>query len=81
MLLNDEIIGAMLSNAHAAARRRDNAEPSRNDITEEEALRIFNEIVDIFKKHNVTYQCACRLAIALSEAFITGAVELYAQEQ
>lgn len=80
-MLNDEIMGALLSNAHIAARHRNDTEPPRNDITEEEALRIFNEIVDVFKKHNVTYQCACRLSIALNEAFITGAVELYAQEQ
>ena len=45
-----------------------------------EALKIFNEIIDIYQKHNVSYQCACRLSIALNEAFMTGAVELYNQE-
>ena len=80
-MLNDEIMGALLSNAHVMARHRNEIEPVRNDITEEEALRIFNEIVEIYKKHNVSYQCACRLSMALNEAFITGAVELYAQEQ
>lgn len=80
-MFNDEVMAALLSNAHVAARHRNESEPIRNDITEEEALRIFNEIVEVYKKHNVSYQCACRLSMALNEAFITGAVELYAREQ
>lgn len=78
-MFNDEIMGALLSNAHILARNRDMPKP-RQDITEEEALRIFNEVVEIYKKHNVSYQCACRLSMALNEAFITGAVALYEQE-
>lgn len=78
MILNDEIMGAMLANAHATKRESPQVKP---DISEEEALQIFNEVVDIFKKHYVSYQCACRLVMALNESFITGAVELYEQEQ
>ena len=77
-MLNDEIMGYMLSNAykkHTMPQRKE--PPVKPDITEKEALEIFNEIIDIYKKHNVSYHCACRLSIALNEAFMTGAVELY----
>lgn len=81
-MLNDEIMGYMLTNAYKKSSLLDsNNDTIKSDITEEEALEIFNEIVDIYKKHNVSYQCACRLSIALNEAFMTGAVELYRQEQ
>lgn len=81
-MLNDEIMGYMLTNAYKKSTLLDNKNDKiKLDITETEALEIFNEIVDIYKKHNVSYQCACRLSIALNEAFMTGAVELYKQEQ
>lgn len=81
-MLNDEIMGYMLTNAYKKSTLLDNKNDRiKLDITETEALEIFNEIVDIYKKHNVSYQCACRLSIALNEAFMTGAVELYKQEQ
>lgn len=80
-MLSDEIMGYMLSNAHKkynlSNSKKDIVKP---DISEEEALEIFNEIVEIYKSHNVSYQCACRLSIALNEAFMTGAVELYNKE-
>lgn len=80
-MLNDEIMGYMLTNAHRRSRLLDKkTDTIKSDISEKEALEIFNEIVDIYKKHNVSYQCACRLSIALNEAFMTGAVELYNQE-
>lgn len=82
MPLNDEIMGYMLTNAYKRSTLPDDkVDIVKADITEQEALEIFNEIVDIYKKHNVSYQCACRLSIALNEAFMTGAVELYKQEQ
>lgn len=81
-MLNDEIMGYMLTNAYKKSRLLDTKHDNiKSDITEEEALEIFNEIVNIYKKHNVSYQCACRLSIALNEAFLSGAVELYQQEQ
>ena len=80
-MLNDEIIGYMLDNAYKKSVLSDNKPVTiKSDISEKEALEIFNEIVDIYKKHNVSYQCACRLSLALNEAFLTGAVELYQQE-
>ena len=80
-MLNDEIMGYMLSNAHKKSHLMDsNHDTIKADITEKEALEIFNEIIEIYKKHNVSYQCACRLSIALNEAFMTGAVELYNNE-
>lgn len=77
-MLNDEIMGRLMSNAYTASRQK--PPEVRPDVSEEEALRIFNEVVEVFKSHNVSYQCACRLTMALNEAFITGAVELYEQE-
>ena len=81
-MLNEEIMGYMLTNAYKKStmmntKRND----TKADISENEALKIYNEIIDIYKKHNVSYQCACRLSLALNEAFLSGAVELYRQEQ
>lgn len=81
-MLNEEIMGYMLTNAYKKSRLLDTkSDTIKSDITEEEALQIFNEIVEVYKKHNISYQCACRLSLALNEAFMTGAVELYQQEQ
>ena len=81
-MLNDNIMGYMLTNAYKKSSLLDTEQSTiRADISEKEALEIFNEVLDVYKKHNVSYQCACRLSIALTEAFMTGAVELYRQEQ
>lgn len=81
-MLNESIMGYMLTNAYKKSTLLDTKPDTiKSDITEKEALEIFNEIVGIYKKHNVSYQCACRLSIALNEAFMSGAVELYQQEQ
>lgn len=77
--MNDEIMGALLANAHKDSMKR-NVPEVRNDVTEEEALRIFNEVVEVYKRHDLSYQCATRITMALNEAFISGAVELYRQE-
>ena len=45
-----------------------------------EAMEIYNEIINVYKSHNVSYQCACKLSLSLNYAFITGAVELYNKE-
>ena len=81
-MLNDEIMGYMLTNMYKKSELLDTKPNTiKSDITEKEALEIFNEIVEIYKKHNVSYQCACRLSLALNEAFLSGAVELYNYEQ
>ena len=81
-MLNDEIMGYMLTNMYKKSDLLDTKPDTiKSDITEKEALEIFNEIVEIYKKHNVSYQCACRLSLALNEAFLSGAVELYNYEQ
>lgn len=81
-MLNDEIMGYMLTNMYKKSELLDTKPDTiKSDITEKEALEIFNEIVEIYKKHNVSYQCACRLSLALNEAFLSGAVELYNYEQ
>ena len=81
-MLNDEIMGYMLTNMYKKSELLDTKPDTiKSDITEKEALEIFNEIVEIYKKHNISYQCACRLSLALNEAFLSGAVELYNYEQ
>ena len=81
-MLNDEIMGYMLTNMYKKSELLDTKPDTiKSDITAKEALEIFNEIVEIYKKHNVSYQCACRLSLALNEAFLSGAVELYNYEQ
>ena len=81
-MLNDEIMGYMLTNMYKKSELLDTkSDTIKSDITEKEASEIFNEIVEIYKKHNVSYQCACRLSLALNEAFLSGAVELYNYEQ
>ena len=81
-MLNNEIMGYMLTNMYKKSESlKTEHNVVKSDITEKEALDIFNEIVEIYKKHNVSYQCACRLSLALNEAFISGAVELYNYEQ
>lgn len=80
-MFNDEIMGYMLSNAYKKSRLLDSKDDTvKSDITEKEALDIFNEVIEIYKNHNISYQCACRITMALNEAFLTGAVELYQQE-
>jgi hypothetical protein len=80
-MLNEDIMGYMLRNAYNKSVLKDSKPVTiKSDISEREALEIFNEILDVYKKHNVSYQCACRLSLALNEAFLSGAVELYQQE-
>lgn len=81
-MLNDEIMGYMLTNAYKRSQmEKYEKNETKADVSEQEALEIFNQIVEIYKQHNVSYQCACRLSLALNEAFLNGAVELYKQEQ
>ncbi len=80
-MLNDEIMGFMLDNARKAKDLKPKTPPVKPEIQPKEALEIFNEILEVFQEHNVSYQCACRLSIALAHSFITGAVELYKMDQ
>lgn len=80
-MLNDEIVGYMLQNAYRKSVFKDSKpDKIKSEITQTEALEIFNEIIKVFINHNVSYQCACRLSLALNEAMLSGAVELYQQE-
>lgn len=79
--LNDEIMGFMLDNARKRNSIKSKDPPVKAEISPEEALIIFNELVKVFQKHNVSYQCACRLCMALTHSFMTGAAELYRIEQ
>lgn len=80
-MLNEEIIGYMLQNAYRKSVFKEaKPKPVKSEISQTEALEIFNEIIEVYRQHNVSYQCACRLSLALNEAMLTGAVELYQQE-
>lgn len=79
-MLTDETMGYMLMNMDKHNSGLRIPEQVKGDVPEKEALEIFNEMIDVLKSHKVSYECACRLSIALSSAFISGAVELYNQE-
>lgn len=80
-MLNEDIMGYMVTKMN----KRDSMKPHKPEVkaelSEDEALAIFNEVIKVYRQHNISYQCACRVTMALNEAFITGAVELYRQEQ
>lgn len=80
-MLNEEIIGYMLQNAYRKSAFKE-VKPNivKSEISQTEALEIFNEIIEVYRQHNISYQCACRLSLALNEALLSGAVELYQQE-
>lgn len=75
--MNDEIMNYMLSNIAKTNAIKNNVV---NELSEKEALDIFNQVINIYKKYNLSYQCACRVTLALNHAFLTGAVELYNQD-
>ena len=52
-------------------------EEIREDITEEEAIEIYNELLQVLIKHNVSYKTGLDIFISATYAFMTGAAELY----
>lgn len=80
-MLNDDIMNYMANKLERQQMTKPHEPEVKADLSEKEALDIFNEILDVYREHNISYQCACRVTMALNEAFITGAVELYRQEQ
>ena len=79
-MLNDDIMNYALSNAYKRSTIPKEKTSTKQDISEQEALQIFNEIVELLASHEVSYSCACRISIALTDAFINGAVEMYNRE-
>ena len=55
-------------------------EEIKNELTEKEAIKIYNEIIQVLSNHNVSYKCALNISISLAYAFMTGAAELYDNE-
>lgn len=80
-MLNEEIMGYMLTNMYKKAQAAEPVPNIKTDVSEKEAMEIFNELLQVYQQHNVSYQCACRISLAMNEAFMCGAVELYNQEQ
>lgn len=52
-------------------------EEIKDELTEKEAIQIYNELIKVMANHNVSYRCACNLSISLMYALMTGAAELY----
>ena len=77
-MLNEDIMAYMTKNID---KKNKETNEVKQDVSEKEAMEIYNEIVAIFVKHNVSYQCGCRLSLAMNNALLTGAVELYNREQ
>ena len=77
-MLKEEDIDFILSkykkNAHEIS------EEIKDEISEKEAIQIYNELLEVLIKHNVSYKCGCNITVSLMYAFITGAAELYEEE-
>lgn len=79
---NDGFMNQLFTNAAKQGRNsKIERPPVKDDLTEAEAMQIYNELIEVIVKHNVSYKNACRIAVSLSEAFLIGAVELYENEQ
>ncbi len=55
-------------------------EEIKDEISEDEAIKIYNEIIKVLADHNLSYKCALNISISLMYAFMTGAAELYDSE-
>lgn len=56
-------------------------EEEQDSISEEEALEIYNEIIRVLEKHNLSYRNACNVAISLLYALLSGEAELLDMEE
>ena len=81
MPINDQIMGAILNTASSEQTKETKYPEIQNEISEEEMLKIYNELLNVYQNHNVSYQLACRLSIAMTEAFLSGAVELFIRDE
>ena len=52
-----------------------------NELTEEEAIKIYNELLEVLSRHNLSYKCAFNVTISLMYSFMVGAAELYDIEE
>jgi hypothetical protein len=79
--MNDEIRNFMLEHMekpdpHPIVKKK---EP-KSEVSPDEAMEIFRELLDVYVKHDVSYQCACKISLAFNEAMMTGAVEIARSE-
>ena len=49
----------------------------KEEISEEEAIKIYNELIAVLSEHNLSYKCAYNIVISLFYSFMVGAAELY----
>lgn len=74
-MLDEETIAYMID--HMNKNPKKPPPPVKNDIDEEEAIQIYNEIIRVFASHNLSYQCATRISLALNDSLLKGAAEIY----
>lgn len=55
-------------------------EEIKDELSEQETIQIYNELIQVLSKHNVSYKCALNISISLMYAFMAGAAELYDNE-
>lgn len=55
-------------------------EEIKDEISENEAIQVYNELIKVMANHNLSYKCALNISISLMYAFMSGAAELYEDE-
>lgn len=72
--MNEEYIAHLIKNRDKQAK-----EPVRDDLTEEEFLEVYNDLVEFFASRNLSYGCVTRISVAWTDAIVNGAVQIYQQ--
>ena len=52
----------------------------KDKLTEKEAIKIYNELLNVLSNHNLSYRCACDVSISLMYALLSGDAELYQRD-
>lgn len=79
---NSNLMDYLFSNAHRMAKNNQQKQIKevKDDLTEDEAMKIFNDILNILADNNLSYKNATRITVAMANAFLTGGAELYKNE-
>lgn len=79
---NNSLMDAMLSNAYRAGQlsRESVLDKINDDLTEEEAVALMDDLTKVFIKHNLSYKNSYRVSLALTCALAMGGLELYKAE-
>jgi hypothetical protein len=55
-------------------------EEIKDQLSEKEIVSVYNDLIKVLNDHNLSYKCALNVAISLTYALMSGAVELYDNE-